>query len=76
MAIIQTPNKFLLLALGSAVLRASTTGTLQIFGETLYVMAIIIWAYLEAAEGVNLFRKVLGWAVIIWTFYSLYTRFS
>lgn len=76
MTIVQTPNKFLLLALGSAVLRASTTGTLAVFGETLYIMSIVVWAYLEAADGVNLFRKVLGWGVLIWTFYSLYTRLS
>ncbi len=65
-----------MLALASAVLAAATTGTLQTFGETLYIIAIIIWAYLEAADGVNLFRKVLGWAVIIWTFYSLYMQLS
>ena len=34
-------------------------------------VGIAVWAWLELAEGVNLFRRVLGAAALAWTVYML-----
>jgi hypothetical protein len=74
MTIIQKPNSLLITALMGWLVSFLTSGLIQTLGHTVFTVAIIIWAYLELTKGANLFRKVLGGAVLIVISFSLFNQ--
>ena len=45
--------------------------TIYFVCRAFFFVGIAVWAWLELAEGVNLFRRVLGAAALAWTVYML-----
>lgn len=41
------------------------------FARAFFYMGLTVWAYLELAEGVNGFRRILGAGALIWILVSL-----
>jgi hypothetical protein len=74
MVIAQKPNLSIIIAALGWVIGKTTTGAFHSFGVTVSTIAIIIWAYQEAATGVNWFRKALGVIVLLIVAYSLFTQ--
>ena len=72
MIIVQKPNLPLVAALTGLAFGKLTGGVSQVAGNTLYTVAIIIWALLEITSGANMFRRLLGVIVIAYTVYSLF----
>jgi hypothetical protein len=64
--IIQFPNLPLIVALGALVVSALTDGTVNDVAQVVFYVAIAWWAFLELTEPVNLFRRVLGGAVLVY----------
>lgn len=73
----QVPNAPLIVAL-IAVLASrilSEDSSPYFFARAVLYMGITVWAYLEMAEGVNGFRKVLGAGALVWIAFSLKNEF-
>jgi len=62
----QFPNPPLFVALAGWLLGAVGSGTLHGIGRGLFVVGIAVWAWQEAFEGVNLFRRVVGVGALVW----------
>jgi hypothetical protein len=62
----QFPNAPLLFALAGWILAAATSGTAHSVGRAVLVVGLAVWAWKEAFEGVNLFRRVVGVAALVW----------
>ncbi len=74
--IAQFPNPPLLIGLLALLLRYLTSGALaDAFAAIAYVF-IGVWAYLELTAGVNLFRRVLGLAGLIYIVVVIAQRFG
>jgi len=58
--IIQWPNPPLWAALVAMVVSRLASGLAGSIAEAVFYLAIGAWAYLEIAEGVNWFRRLLG----------------
>lgn len=57
----QSPNRPLWIALGALLLaRLTSGGTVHDLARAISYVALTVWAYEEAAHGVNGFRKGLG----------------
>jgi hypothetical protein len=63
--LIQFPNASLLVFLVAAVLERVASGRLQDVAWAVARVALAIWAYDEAARGVNWFRRLIGVAVLV-----------
>jgi hypothetical protein len=74
MIIAQWPNLPLSVAIVGFLLSKYPDVTIHKIGSTTYIIAIIIWAYLEITSGVNLFRKILGVVVLLFTAFSLFKQ--
>lgn len=74
--IFQMPNPPLILAGFGYLIELITHGDLKIFGTSLMIISLTIWAYLEIVSGVNWFRRLLGTFVIINTFIKLFSLLS
>ncbi len=72
MTIAQKPNVPIIIATVGFLVSHFSTGMLQVVGETVYIIAIIIWAYLEISSGINWFRKLLGGVVLLIVAYGLF----
>ena len=64
--IVQFPNPPLLLALAGWGLAAAAGGTAHDVGRALFTVGLGVWAWEEAVDGVNWFRRLLGVGVFIW----------
>ena len=74
--IAQFPNPPLIIGLVALGLRWFSSGAwADALGAIGYVL-IGVWAYLELAHGVNLFRRVLGAAGIAYVIYAIAVRFG
>ena len=73
----QVPNAPLIVAvLALVVSRLFHEGSsAYLFARAVLYMAITIWAYLELAEGVNGFRRLLGAGALVWIAFSLKNEF-
>ncbi|MBA3724168.1 MAG: hypothetical protein H0W89_04760 [Candidatus Levybacteria bacterium] len=76
MIIAQKPNIPIIIATVGFIISYFTAGMFQAIGETVSIIALIIWAYLEISSGVNWFRKLLGGVVLLVVAYGLFNTFS
>lgn len=74
MVIFQKPNLLLIIAAIGFAISKVTGGAIHTLANTVFTMSIIIWAYEEATAGVNLFRKLLGAAVLVIMAVSLFNQ--
>ena len=58
--LVQFPNGPLLLALGGGVVAMLTEDAVHDYGRATFYAGVAAWAWLELAEGDNLYRRVLG----------------
>jgi len=58
--IVQFPNAPLIVAFIAGEVGRYTHGSGHAYASALSYLALAIWAYLELAEGVNWFRRLLG----------------
>ena len=62
----QFPNVPLFVALGGWILASATSGTAHNVGRAVLIVGLVVWAWQEAFEGVNLFRRLVGVAALVW----------
>jgi len=62
----QFPNAPLLLAFAGALVGALASGTAADAGRAVWYAGLAAWAWLELADGVNAFRRVLGAAGLVY----------
>lgn len=69
----QFPNIPLFLALFGAIASRifDQDSTLHFICRAIFFVGLAVWAWLELAEGVNLFRRALGAVALAWTIYML-----
>jgi hypothetical protein len=61
----QFPNPPLWVALGALLVALISGGTVHDVAQAIFYVAFTIWAYEEAARGVNGFRRALGAAALL-----------
>ena len=64
--IAQFPNPSLLLAFAGWGLAAEADGTAHEVGRAVFTLGLAVWAWEEAATGVNWFRRLLGAGALVW----------
>lgn len=74
--LVQFPNAPLLLALAASVVGWFVGGHAQDYVSAVGTIGIVVWAWQEAVDGVNLFRHALGLAMLVSTAVSLAARFG
>jgi hypothetical protein len=69
----QFPNVPLAVALlGVIVSRIFDEGSTAYFvSRAFFFVGLAVWAWLELAEGVNMFRRILGAVALAWTIFML-----
>ena len=56
----QFPNAPLLAAFGAWIVAEATDGSAHDYARAAFYVGLAAWAWLEATDGVNLFRRMLG----------------
>jgi hypothetical protein len=69
--IAQFPNPPLLLAFAGLALAAATDRTPHDVGRAIFTIGLGVWAWEEAVDGVNWFRRLLGVGALVWIVASL-----
>lgn len=69
--IVQFPNPPLLLAFAGWGLAEVAGGTAHDVGRAVFTVGLGVWAWEEAVDGVNWFRRLLGVGVLVWIVTSL-----
>jgi hypothetical protein len=64
--IAQIPNAPLFVAFAGWGLARAGSGGIHDAGRIVFVAGIAVWAWREAGEGVNWFRRLLGLAGLVW----------
>jgi hypothetical protein len=64
--IAQFPNSPLLLAFAGWGVAAAASGTAHDVGRAVVIIGLGVWAWEEAASGVNWFRRLLGAGALVW----------
>ena len=64
--IAQFPNAPLLAAFGGVAVARLTDGSVALYGRAAFYAGLAAWAWLEATHGVNLFRRVVGVAGLVY----------
>jgi hypothetical protein len=64
--VVQVPNAPLIVALLAFAVGRFVHGTAAAFASSVFYVALGIWAYEEAARGVNWFRRLLGAGFLIY----------
>jgi len=67
----QFPNAPLLLSFAGSILAALTSGEAHDIGRAIAILGLAVWAWLEAVDGVNWFRHLVGVGALIWLVISL-----
>ena len=67
----QVPNAPLLLSFAGSILAALTAGTAHDVGRAIAIIGLSAWAWLEAVDGANWFRHLLGAGALVWLVISL-----
>jgi hypothetical protein len=71
----QTPNGPVLIATAAGVAaRRSTNPRTRDVATGLYFAALVVWAWLELSDGVNLLRRLLGAATLAYVAFEVATR--
>ncbi len=63
--LVQFPNAPLLIALVASLCAHLLSGGAERYASAIAIIGLAIWAWLELAQGVNLFRRLLGVAFLI-----------
>ena len=63
--LVQAPNAPLAAALAAWLVAAATDGAAHDYARAAFYAALAAWAWEEAADGVNLVRRVLGAVVLV-----------
>jgi hypothetical protein len=63
----QFPNVPLLLALAGWVLAEASDATAHDVGRAVFTVGLAVWAWQEAVDGVNWFRRLVGAGALVWT---------
>lgn len=71
MTILQKPNLPLTLWAIATIVKKLTSGQLENLADSVAIGAITLWAVMELFQGVNIFRRLLGLAVLTMTLRSL-----
>jgi len=69
--IVQFPNPPLLVALAGWGVAAATDGTVRDGGRWAFTLGLGVWAWEEATDGVNWFRRLLGAGGLAWVAFTL-----
>jgi hypothetical protein len=64
--IVQFPNPPLLLAFAGWGVADATTDTAHDVGIAVFTISLAVWAWEEATDGVNWFRRLLGAGALVW----------
>lgn len=64
--LVQAPNLPLALALGAWVVATLTDGSVHDYARATFYVALAAWAWEELTGGVNLFRRVVGAAGLVY----------
>jgi hypothetical protein len=62
----QFPNPPLLVALAGWGLGALASGAAHDVGRAVFTLGLAVWAWEEAVNGANWFRRLLGWGALVW----------
>lgn len=62
----QFPNPPLLFAFAGWALAAVTDETPHDVGRAVFTIGLAVWAWEEAADGVNWFRRLIGVGALVW----------
>ena len=60
----QFPNAPLIVAIVALLLTRVLSGSAQDYARATFYVALAAWAWLELTEGANLFRRLLGAAIL------------
>jgi hypothetical protein len=74
--VVQLPNPPLLLALAAWLVAALTTGTTHAYSRATFYTGLAVWAWAEAASGVNWFRRALGVGGLLYVIAKLGVAFG
>lgn len=69
--IVQFPNAPLAVAIAAAVVAPLVHGHIHAYATSIEDVALAAWAYVELAQGVNWFRRLLGLVVLVTTVMSV-----
>ncbi len=75
LAIIQRPNKLIVLWAGLSLLSKVADKQISTSISILATISLIVWAYLEIADGASMFRRALGTIVLAYTAYGIVAFF-
>ena len=64
--IAQFPNAPLLAAFAASIVAALTDGSVHFYARAAFYVGLAAWAWLEMTDGVNLFRRALGAAGLVY----------
>lgn len=64
--IVQFPNPPLLFAFAGWALATLADGTAHDVGRAVFTVGLGVWAWEEAVDGSNWFRRLLGVGVLVW----------
>lgn len=64
--ILQPPNAPLWIAFAAVLASALTHGLAHAYARAIFFLSLAIWAYEEAAHGVNWFRRLLGTGFLVY----------
>ncbi len=64
--IAQFPNPPLLVALVGRGLAAGSGGATREAGRVVFTLGLVVWAWQEAAGGVNWLRRLVGMGALVW----------
>lgn len=62
----QFPNPPLLFGVTGWALAAATDGNTHDVGRAVFTIGLGVWAWEEATDGVNWFRRLLGVGALVW----------
>jgi hypothetical protein len=71
MVILQAPNPPLIVALAASLTAHLASGDVHAAASAVFYVSLTIWAYSEAVDGVNWFRRLLGVGFGIYVVVSL-----
>jgi len=64
--VVQFPNPPLLTAFAGWGVAAVAGGTVHDVGRAVFTVSLSVWAWEEAVDGVNWFRRLLGAGALVW----------
>lgn len=64
--LLQPPNAPLWLAFAATLASGLTHGLAHAYARAIFFLALTVWAYEEAARGVNGFRRLLGAGFLVY----------